>query len=388
MELLLWRWSTAVQVTSAVMIAVFWVVLARSDPRAELRWWVRAWVANLIALSVTALYWSLEPPPFIVPLAFAIYLAGKTTFLLLLLQGAWALVRPGAVLIPIRVVVIAAASMAFVGAFVLTQLNLLGVGQHFIMAVLLALGAAMLARERAVTWLVAGLATRAALALFEAVAYAAQVTPLFSAEMASAAAGFLSAHSSFDTGAEWLIALGCVLAVAERTQDELRVRNDRLLAAQEDLRRLADRDPLTGLDNRRSLSTIFRTVQPTGATLLFFDLDNFKSINDLHGHLIGDDCLRGFAGALRDCFRPSDTVLRFAGDEFLVIANGLDRSAVDDRVAQLRSRMRESVGELPLFTFSVGIAELPAGGDPQLALQAADRSMYSTKSGTRAPVTV
>jgi PleD family two-component response regulator len=50
--------------------------------------------------------------------------------------------------------------------------------------------------------------------------------------------------------------------------------------------------------------------------------------------------------------------------------------------------MRESVGDLPLFTFSVGIAELSAGGDPQLALQAADRSMYSTKSGTRAPVTV
>jgi diguanylate cyclase (GGDEF)-like protein len=225
------------------------------------------------------------------------------------------------------------------------------------------------------------------LALVEAVAYTAQVTPFFSSETATTAAGFLSAHSSFDTGAEWLIALGCVLAVAGRTQHELRTQNERLLAAQEDLRRLADRDPLTGLDNRRSLPGVFRIVQPKGATLLFFDIDHFKSINDLHGHHVGDECLKGFAGALRDCFRPSDTVLRFAGDEFLVIANGLDRSAVDDRVAHLRSRMRESVGALPVLTFSVGIADLPAGGDPEQALRAADRSMYRTKTGQHPVVT-
>ncbi len=118
------------QVTSAVMIAVFWVVLARSDLRAELRWWVRAWMANLAALSITVLYWYLAPPPTVVPVVFAIYLAGKTLFLLLLLQGAWALVRPGAVLFPTRVLVITASVMALLGAFVFTQLNLLGVGQH------------------------------------------------------------------------------------------------------------------------------------------------------------------------------------------------------------------------------------------------------------------
>jgi diguanylate cyclase (GGDEF)-like protein len=387
MDLLLWRWSTAVQVTSAVMIAVFWIILARSDPRAELRWWVRAWVANLIALSITVLYWYLPPPPAVGPVVFATYMAAKTTFLLLLLQGAWALARPGAVLFPTRVFVIAAAFMAFLGAFVLTHLNLLGVGQHSVMAALLAAGAIVLARERAVTWLVAGLSIRAVLALIEAAAYTAQVTPLFSSDLASTAAGFLSAHSSFDTGAEWLIALGCVLAVAERTQHELRAQNARLLAAQEDLRRLADRDPLTGLANRRSLPAMLGMVQPTGATLLFFDIDKFKTINDLHGHHVGDECLKRFAAALRDCFRPGDTVVRFAGDEFLVIATGLDRSAVDERVAQLQRHMRKSLGEVPPFTFSVGIADLAIGGDPEQALQAADRRMYSIKSGQRRAVT-
>jgi diguanylate cyclase (GGDEF)-like protein len=387
MELLLWRWSTAVQVTSAVMIAVFWVVLARSDPRAELRWWVRAWTANLVALGITVLYWYLAPPPAWVPLLSALYMTGKTMFLLLLLQGAWSLVRPGVPLFTTRMLAATAAAMAVLGAFVLTQLNLLGVGQHTVMAVVLAGGAVALARERAVTWLVAGLGIRAVLALVEAVAYTAQVTPLFSDELATVAAGFLSAHSSFDTGAEWLIALGCVLAVAERTQNDLRARNERLLAAQEDLRRLADRDPLTGLDNRRSLPAVFRNAQPTGATLLFLDIDNFKSINDLHGHHVGDDCLKGLASALRHCFRPHDHVLRYGGDEFLVIASGLDRSSVDDRVARVRSRLRDRVGELPRFTFAVGIADLPAGGDPMQALQTADRSMYKTKSGQHTAVT-
>ena len=81
---------------------------------------------------------------------------------------------------------------------------------------------------------------------------------------AGPAAWFLAASSSFDSGAEWLVALGCVIAVAERVQRELRQANQDLLAAQEDLRRLADRDPLTALDNRRHLPEALRAVQPQG----------------------------------------------------------------------------------------------------------------------------
>ncbi len=85
------------------------------------------------------------------------------------------MVRPGAVLFPTHVFVITSAFMALIGAFVLTQLNLLGAGQHFVMAVLLATGAIALKRKRAVTWLIAGLAISALLALVEAVAYTAQL---------------------------------------------------------------------------------------------------------------------------------------------------------------------------------------------------------------------
>jgi diguanylate cyclase (GGDEF)-like protein len=144
-----------------------------------------------------------------------------------------------------------------------------------------------------------------------------------------------------------------------------------------------DNDPLTGLDNRRALQAILRAVQPKGATLLFFDLDDFKGINDLHGHHMGDECLKQFATALRECFRPDDHVVRYAGDEFLVIASGLDRAAVEERVGQVRWRLRKAAGQIPYFTFSVGVGDLAPGGKPEAALKDADEAMYRHKSGVR-----
>jgi len=99
MELLLWRWSTAVQVTSLVMIAVFFAVLGRSVRRAEVGWWVKAWVANLAALGVTVGYWVFQPPEPIDPVMRGSYMAAKTAFVVLFLLGAWAHVRPGAPLV-------------------------------------------------------------------------------------------------------------------------------------------------------------------------------------------------------------------------------------------------------------------------------------------------
>jgi diguanylate cyclase (GGDEF)-like protein len=382
-ELLLWRWSTAVQISSAVMIAVFFVALARTDLRVELRWWRRAWLINVAALTVTIFYWYVEPPDSWRPIVRGMYLAGKTTFLLMLLHGALALLRPGAELLTRAQYVATAVFAMAAGAFVLTSVDLVGVGQQGLIAVLLGVGGAMLAvsGEASLRWLAAGMGIRATLALVETFVYLSQVTPFLSPPSGDGWRTFLSMHSSLDTGAEWLLALGCVLAVTTRQQNELREYNTRLLAAQDDLRKLVDHDPLTGLHNRRSLQTMLRTAQPKGATLLFFDLDNFKAINDLHGHDVGDECLKQFAAALRECFRPDDDVVRYAGDEFLVVAVGLDRAAVEERVAQVRRRMQRAAGQIPQFEFSVGVGELPAGGRPEAALQAADAAMYRQKSG-------
>jgi diguanylate cyclase (GGDEF)-like protein len=131
--------------------------------------------------------------------------------------------------------------------------------------------------------------------------------------------------------------------------------------------------------NRRALPSVLRDVQPHGATLLFFDLDGFKQINDIYGHHAGDECLRHFASVLRESFRPSDTVVRWAGDEFLVVASGLPRRDFEARVEIVRDRLRRAGHAGPAIRFSVGLADLEAGGQPEAALQAADAAMYAAK---------
>jgi diguanylate cyclase (GGDEF)-like protein len=71
--------------------------------------------------------------------------------------------------------------------------------------------------------------------------------------------------------------------------------------------------------------------------------------------------------------------VRYAGDEFLVVARGLSKSQADERVQLVRQRLRSLSGDAPAVTFSVGVAALPPGGDPEAALKIADECMYRAK---------
>ena len=385
-QLLLWRWSTIVQLTSLAMVSAFFVLLARANPRPESRWWARAWAANLIALLLTAIWWLTQAAP-LFPVITAFYVAGKTAFVALLAQGAWTMIRPGGRLFTSRSLTIALTVYSIGAALVLRDLTAVGIGQHSVMGAMLIALAIVLWNSGAegIAWLISGIAVRGALALGEAGAYILQWQqpaqgPL--AALVEPSGTFLAASSSLDMGAEWLIVLGSVLAVSERGRRALEASHHRLVLAQDDLRQLADRDPLTGAINRRALRDIFNAVQKPGAMLLFFDLDGFKQINDVHGHAAGDDCLRIFASALKDSFRPDDHVVRYGGDEFLVIARGLDTSAARARVDDVTQRMKRNAG--PIWCgFSVGMTELDPGGSPEQALQIADQNMYKAKNRDR-----
>ena len=392
MELLLWRWSTAVQTTSLVMITVFFAALAGAVRLAAVRWWVRAWGLDLAALGVTVFFWYVRAGEGRFPVVAIAYMGAKTAFALLLVHGGWTLKRPGEWLVRPRYAAAALALYAVAGGLAATTIERLGLIQHLVLGLILVAGAVRLLekpRQPGLSWLAAGLIVRSVLSLCEAAAYGVQLVPRAGALPlgAEAVRSFLAASSSFDSGAEWLLALGCVLALSERVQGELRQSNAGLLTAQEDLRRVADRDPLTALANRRLLPETLRAVQPQGALLLFFDLDDFKQINDRYGHQAGDECLRRFATALGECFRPSDVLVRYGGDEFLVVACGLDEAGGRERLARLRDRLRFAPVAGPAITFSVGLAVLAPGGQPDAAVKAADEAMYAAKT-RRAPRTV
>jgi diguanylate cyclase (GGDEF)-like protein len=118
--------------------------------------------------------------------------------------------------------------------------------------------------------------------------------------------------------------------------------------------------------------------------LIFFDLNDFKRINDERGHQAGDECLTRFATALTHCFRPTDAVIRYGGDEFLVVAAGVSETSAYERTDAVRSRVGiGTAGALPI-RFSVGMSRLPPGGNPENALREADEAMYRAKR-RRAP---
>jgi len=378
-QLLLWQWSTAAQMTSLAMIATFFVLLARSSRRSELRWWALAWTANLLALVVTLVFWKLQPAA-MVPLVAGLYVGAKTAFVLLFLEGVWAVARPGARFMTATTLAGIVVIYALIAAVFLHSIPAIGVVQHFSLALVFLPLVAVTTQAPGLLWLSAGVAVRGLLALAEAGAYALQLTGPVGQDWQAGAAAFMSASSAFDMGAEWLLVLGSVLAVAARAERDLQATNRELLAAQENLRMVADRDPLTTLANRRVLPEVLRAVQPAGAMLLFFDLDGFKALNDEHGHLAGDRCLREFAGALRDSFRPDDYVIRYGGDEFLVVAHGMDRAAAIARLDDLSSRVRQHHPDVPPYDFSVGMSELPANGHPDAALVQADAEMYRAKA--------
>ena len=394
MELLLWRWSTTVQVSSAVMIAAFFLALAPSVRRVEVRPWVGAWLANLAAMVVTVTYWYVQPtsPAAQMLLRFG-YVAGKTAFVVLLLIGAVAFSRPGwqprtaslRALGPVLVVGLVTAVLA-------DSIDAVGVVQAAVVAVGMGGAAFVLVRRRVPgsVGLVLGLGLRSLLGAVESVAYATQLGVL-DADPSPSLSVFLASHSALDTGAEWVIVLGSLMVLYRTIQLELLASNDELRDTQKTLQGLVDKDPLTGLANRRSMPRVMREAFATGATVLFFDLDDLKDVNDSLGHAAGDTCLRTFARLLASTFRPGDKVMRFGGDEFVVVAPDALPEQVLGRVDELRTALKAESRSLGVRVgFSVGHSYMAPGGDADEAVADADADMYQDKGlkGTRTMVEI
>ncbi len=152
----------------------------------------------------------------------------------------------------------------------------------------------------------------------------------------------------------------------------------------------ATTDYLTGLPNARSLFVhLSRELARcrrtgTGLAVMVCDLDNFKQINDLYGHLEGDNLLKDFSARVREICRGYDYVARMGGDEFVVIAPGLGPEASGEKAARLHQFAVEAgrkIAGRELVGLSVGTAFCPQDSfDVERLLAEADRRMYSMKS--------
>jgi diguanylate cyclase (GGDEF)-like protein len=156
------------------------------------------------------------------------------------------------------------------------------------------------------------------------------------------------------------------------------------------LRRMANADPLTGAGNRRaqnqkldSVNAIFRrTARPASALIL--DVDYFKKVNDTHGHVIGDQILVDIADLVRRHTRATETLYRYGGEEFVVIAEQTGLQAAANLAEKLREMVdRKNFSSGVRLTVSIGVAEVHPGEGRQGWLNRADTALFEAKTTGR-----
>jgi diguanylate cyclase (GGDEF)-like protein len=195
----------------------------------------------------------------------------------------------------------------------------------------------------------------------------------------------------------WLLAAAFLLSFAVVTLLVRRVRQtNRLLSTSNEMLKVqSERDPLTGLANRRHFQAVMRQLAEDGklsGTVYLIDIDHFKNINDRHGHGAGDTVLVEVARRLRETLREQDLIVRWGGEEFLVVVQALGAEQVDT----LAQRLLGALDHAPVVagvhhiavTGSIGFATFPLGPSAlrvswERAINLVDTAMYLAKAHGR-----
>jgi diguanylate cyclase (GGDEF)-like protein len=180
----------------------------------------------------------------------------------------------------------------------------------------------------------------------------------------------------------------------ERTRTRLLIEIDRRVIAEQQLRRLATTDELTGLGNRRHFVERAREAVAVArrygqwCTLAVVDVDRFKRVNDRHGHQAGDQALIALAAVLKANLRATDLAARFGGDEFVALLPLTDPDAGKAAAERIRDAVRRQCGS-PELTVSIGIASVRGeGASLEELLARADQALYDAKGVGRNRISV
>ncbi|QDT35917.1 diguanylate cyclase [Stratiformator vulcanicus] len=174
-----------------------------------------------------------------------------------------------------------------------------------------------------------------------------------------------------------------MLLLLQKSSDEIKVQN-------EELERLANVDPLTSCLNRRSFFERFAKLWKIAETsdgciaCIMLDIDHFKSVNDNHGHAVGDEVIKSLAGIVHSTIGKHDLACRYGGEEFCIVMPNAGTAAAADLAERIRFQVENTSVEGLTITSSFGVASLEMSvPDPEALVDLADQALYAAKKSGR-----
>ncbi|HMJ08632.1 MAG TPA: GGDEF domain-containing protein [Pyrinomonadaceae bacterium] len=202
---------------------------------------------------------------------------------------------------------------------------------------------------------------------------------------------FLAFNSVIDLVLQTSLGFGMVIVLLEKVLSDTRTVNERLVQSHKRLEELVHKDPLTAAFNRHAFYGFVKKNGEDASAISgcvgFFDIDDLKSINDQHGHSIGDAAIRAVVKAIRELMRAEDLIYRWGGDEFFVIMIGMEAEMARSRMTRLDDMldsiyMPEIDGPLSIGV-SWGFTNFADPGSLEDAIDKADSAMYRRKQERR-----
>ena len=376
-ELALSQWSVIIQVSILIILTFVFVALWIKFPRRSVFNWMFAWISNLSGLIIIflAIHQKNDISLDTYQHLFALYSLFKIWYAVLLINGLWryALAKSVSKTTLMHYLPFILVAYFFLLFFISSKVIFTQLMTFSIIGLVLLIGSLyfFIKHTNKLTKVVAFIfCIEALLFLF----HAWQLSPVLWNEPPPNSMTYMS---FLDSMVELIVGIICLFAIVYQVIDEQQISNQEMEFAQNALRKLVDKDPLTGLWNRRKLPE-FIQKNDYHCTLVYMDINKFKSINDIWGHDMGDKCLCEIAQLMHKLLSDEVGKFRLGGDEFLLVVPEKLVNSIDTFKIKI-NKILSIKNATPAYSLAIGIYNLDGKKDYKDALKQADLSMYRNK---------